>query len=330
MAYKRSVYQKAKEALDARRAQADQLQQLRHAEVASRCPAVLEAEREMAFCGAELIRIACQGENTQEQIAALSQRSLDAQARRANALTEAGFSPDYLDAVYTCPVCKDTGTHGNYYCKCYLDLIRQTAKESIKGAAQLKKCTFETFSLRYYSDMPDPALGRSHRQIMSSICAYLRSYAETFPKGAKSLIMLGKTGLGKTHLSLAVVNRLLDRGFNVYYDSAPGILDRLEKDHFNRNYQDDELQEDLYKSDLLVIDDLGTEMVTSFTLSALYQLVNERINDGLPTLFSTNLTPAELEAIYSQRLTSRILGTCDILQFYGKDVRQQKAREGTV
>ena len=142
--------------------------------------------------------------------------------------------------------------------------------------------------------------------------------------------MLGKTGLGKTHLSLAVVNRLLDRGFNVYYDSAQGILDRLEKDHFNRNYQDDELQEDLYKSDLLVIDDLGTEMVTSFTLSALYQLVNERINDGLPTLFSTNLTPAELEAIYSQRLTSRILGTCDILQFYGKDVRQQKAREGTV
>lgn len=280
----------------------------------------------MAACGAELIKIACAGGNTQEQLAALSQRNLDAQQRRVALLKEAGFPADYLDNVYTCPVCKDTGTHGSYYCKCYLDLIRQTAKDCIKGAAQLKKCTFETFSLRYYSDTPDPALsGRSHRKIMENICAYLKNYADTFTPNAKSLLMIGKTGLGKTHLSLAVVNRVLDRGFNVYYDSAQGIMDRLEKDHFNRGNRDDELQEDLFKSDLLVIDDLGTEMVTSFTVSALYQLVNERINDGLPTIFSTNLTPAELEATYSQRLTSRLLGVCDMLQFYGRDVRQQIA-----
>ena len=327
MAYKRRVYQTAKEALDNRRAEAQRLQQQRHAEVAQACPAVLDAEREMAACGAELIKIACTGGNTREALAALSQRNLDAQQRRAELLKEAGFAADYLDNVYTCPICKDTGTHGSYYCKCYLDLIRQTAKDSIKGAAQLKKCTFETFSLRYYSDTPDPALGRSYRKIMENICAYLKHYADTFTPSAKSLLMMGKTGLGKTHLSLAVVNRVLDRGFNVYYDSAQGIMDRLEKDHFNRGPRDDELQEDLYKSDLLVIDDLGTEMVTSFTLSALYQLVNERINDGLPTVFSTNLTPAELEATYSQRLTSRLMGACDVLQFYGRDVREQKAME---
>ena len=327
MAYKRSVYLKAKETLDNRRAEAQRLQQQRHAEVAQACPAILEAEREMAACGAELIKIACTGGNTREALAALSQRNLDAQQRRADLLKEAGFAADYLDNVYTCPVCKDTGTHGSYYCKCYLDLIRQTAKDSIKGAAQLKKCTFETFSLRYYSDTPDPALGRSYRKIMENICAYLKHYANTFDPAAKSLLMMGKTGLGKTHLSLAVVNRVLDRGFNVYYDSAQGIMDRLEKDHFGRGNRDDELQEDLYKSDLLVIDDLGTEMVTSFTLSALYQLVNERINDGLPTIFSTNLTPAELEATYSQRLTSRLMGACDVLQFYGRDIREQKAME---
>ena len=327
MAYKRSVYLTAKEALDSRRAAAQQLQQQRHAQVAQACPAILDAEREMAACGAELIRIACAGGDTAQQLAALSQRNLEAQQRRAALMEEAGFPADYLDNVYTCPICKDTGTHGSYYCKCYLDLIRQTAKDTVKGAAQLKKCTFETFSLRYYSDTVDPALGLSHREIMTSVRDYLERYAATFSAGAKSLIMFGKTGLGKTHLSLAVVNRLLDRGFSVYYDSAQGILDRLEKEHFHRGNRDDELQEDLYKSDLLVIDDLGTEMTTAFTLSALYQLVNERINDGLPTIFSTNLTPAELEATYSQRLTSRILGTCDILQFYGKDVRQQKARE---
>ena len=328
MAYKRSVYQQAKETLDRRRAQSQQLQQQRHAEIAAQCPAILEAEREMAACGAELIKVAYRGEQIEQKIAALSQRNLDAQKQRAKLLEEMGYAPDYLDNVYTCPVCKDTGTHGNYYCKCYLDLIRQTAKETIKGAAQLKKCTFETFSLQYYSDTVDPAIGRSPRQIMGSISAYLQNYAETFSLQAKSLLMAGKTGLGKTHLSLAVVNRVIDRGFNVYYDSAQGIMDRLEKDHFNRANRDDELQEDLYESDLLVIDDLGTEMVTAFTVSALYRLVNERMSNGLPTVFSTNLTTAELEAKYSQRLMSRIMGNCDLLQFYGRDVRQLKARKG--
>ena len=327
MAYKRSVYLKAKEALDARRAAAQRLQQQRHAEVTARCPAILDAEREMAACGAELIKLACHGSGAETELAALSQRSLNAQQQRARLLQEAGCPADYLDNVYTCPVCKDTGAHDSYYCKCYLDLIRQTAKESIKGAAQLKKCTFETFSLDYYSDTPDPVLGRSHRKIMANICAYLKNYAETFTTDAKSLLMMGKTGLGKTHLSLAVANRVLDRGFNVYYDSVQGILDRLEKEHFNRNNRDEELQEDLFKSDLLIIDDLGTEMVTSFTVSALYQLVNERINDGLPTIFSTNLELQDLEAIYSQRLTSRLLGTCDMIRFYGKDIRQQIARK---
>ena len=327
MAYKRRVYQQAKEALDRRRAQAERLQQQRHDEIAAQCPELLDAEREMADCGAELIRVACRGEQVDQKIAALSQRNLDAQQQRAKLLQTLGYAPDYLDNVYTCPICKDTGTHGSYYCTCYLDLIRQTAKESIKGAALLKKCTFETFSLRYYSDTPDPALGRSHREIMRRISEYLQTYANTFSTQSKSLLMMGKTGLGKTHLSLAVVNRVIDRGFNVYYDSAQGVLDRLEKDHFDRNNRDDALQEDLYRSDLLVIDDLGTEMTTAFTVSALYRLVNERMNDGLPTIFSTNLTAQELEAKYSQRLMSRLLGMCDLLQFYGRDVRQQKACE---
>ncbi len=327
MAYKRSVYQQAKEALDRRRAQAERLQQQRHDEIAAQCPELLDAEREMAACGAELIRVACRGEQVDQKIAALSQRNLDAQQQRAKLLQTLGYAPDYLDNVYTCPICKDTGTHGSYYCTCYLDLIRQTAKESVKGAALLKKCTFETFSLRYYSDTPDPALGRSHREIMRRISEYLQTYANTFSTQSKSLLMMGKTGLGKTHLSLAVVNRVIDRGFNVYYDSAQGVLDRLEKDHFDRNNRDDALREDLYRSDLLVIDDLGTEMTTAFTVSALYRLVNERMNDGLPTIFSTNLTAQELEAKYSQRLMSRLLGMCDLLQFYGRDVRQQKACE---
>ena len=169
MAYKRSVYQQAKEALDQRRAQAERLGQQRHAEIIAQCPAIAETEREMAACGAELIKVAYRGEQVEQKIAALSQRNLDAQQQRAKLLQAMGYAPDYLDNVYTCPICKDTGTHGNYYCTCYLDLIRQTAKESIKGAAQLKKCTFDTFSLRYYSDTPDPALGRSHREIMRRV-----------------------------------------------------------------------------------------------------------------------------------------------------------------
>ena len=326
MAYKKSVYLKAKALLDARRAEAERTAQLRHAQVAQLCPQLDEIEREMAACGAEVVKNVARGEDCRAQMDVLKQRSLAMQAARARLLTEHGFPADYLENVYTCPVCKDTGARGAYVCDCYRALVRQTAKTQIK-AAQLEKSTFETFDLRYYSDTVDPQLGQSPREIMAAVLEHFKTYAETFTTASKGAILLGKTGLGKTHLSLAVVNRLLERGFNVYYDTAAGLMNRLERQRFSKTETDDELEEDVYGSDLLVIDDLGTEFSTAFTTAALYDVVNTRINRGLPTFLNSNMTLPEIEERYSQRLTSRVVGNYDIVEFYGSDIRQQKIRE---
>ena len=325
MAYKKSVYLRAKQTLDERRRAAEVLRQQRHTQVMAACPALAELERKLAATGAEVVKCAARGEDAAAQIQRLSAENLELQQKRAALLKDAGFSADYLENVYTCPVCHDTGTHGAYYCKCYLDLIRQTAKAAIPAAAMLKTCTFETFDLSYYSDDTDPALGVSHRRVMKNVVAFLQDYCADFSHDSGGLLMLGKTGLGKTHLSLAVVNRLIDRGFNVYYGTAQNILDRLQKQQFSRGAIDEELEDDLFASDLLIIDDLGTEMVTSFTVSALYNLLNTRLGNGLPTVMNTNLLLEELEEKYSQRFTSRLVGSCSVIAFYGRDVRQQKA-----
>lgn len=326
MAYKKSVYLKAKAALDARRAASQQKARLRHEEVLRVCPALADVEREMTACGAEVIRSIASGEDCKKNFDMLKQHSLSMQRERTRLLTENGFAADYLDNVYVCPVCQDTGTHGAYYCECYLSLIRETAKKEIR-ASQLDKCTFDTFDLRYYSDTVDPKLGKSHRQIMAAVLSHFKNYAEHFSNQSRGAILLGKTGLGKTHLSLAVVNRLTERGFNVYYDSAAGLLNRLEKQRFSRSETDEELEEDVYESDLLVIDDLGTEFSTAFTTAALYDVLNTRLNRGLPTFLNSNMVLSEIEERYSQRFTSRVVGNCDIVWFYGKDIRQQKIRE---
>ncbi len=324
MAYKKSIYLRAKQALDDRRRASEARYWQRHAEVVAACPEIDALERQLAATGAEVVKLAARGESSSAQIARLSAENLELQRKRAELLQTAGFPKDYLENVYTCPACRDTGSCGSYYCKCYLDLIRQTAKDAIPAAAMLKNCTFETFDLSYYSDEVDPALGLSHRRVMTTVVAFLKDYCSSFSPASKGLLMLGKTGLGKTHLSLAVVNRLIDRNFNVYYGTAQNILDRLQKEHFSRGTTDEELDDDLYRSDLLVIDDLGTEMVTSFTVSALYNLLNTRLGNGLPTVFNTNLQLSELEQTYSQRFTSRLMGSCDIIEFHGRDVRQQK------
>lgn len=326
MAYKKSVYLKAKAALDARRAAAEQTAQLRHMQVAAVCPQLEEIEREMATCGAEVIRHVARGEDCRVEIEALKQKSLAMQRERAVLLEQNGFAKDYLDNVYTCPVCKDTGTRGAYFCDCYLDLIRQTAKSEIK-AAHLERYTFDTFDLRYYSDAVDPQIGKSHRQIMATVLRYFKNYAEQFTTQSKGAFLHGRTGLGKTHLSLAVVNRLTERGFNVYYDSAQSLMNRLEKNRFSKDSTDEELEDDVYGSDLLVIDDIGTEFSTAFTAAALYDIINTRVNRGLPTFLSTNMTLPEIEERYSQRITSRIVGNFSEVSFYGRDVRQQKIHE---
>lgn len=323
MAYRRSVYIKAKNLLDARRRKAENEQQQRHATAVSVCPEIARAERDMAAFAAEVIRSVSLGNSSKQLVLSLSQKNLEAQEKRRALLVSNGFPEDYLDVKYTCPVCKDTGSHDGFYCRCYLDLIRETAKEELGVAPGLKKCTFDTFDPSLYSNETDSELSISPQKLARGTLNFCREYAENFSRSSRNIIMLGKTGVGKTHLSLAITNRVIDRGFDVYYASIHKIMDALQKEQFSRERIEESIADRLYESDLLVIDDLGAEFSTQFTVAALYNIINTRLNASLPMIINTNLTLGELEERYSQRVASRIIGGSDCIMLVGEDMRQK-------
>lgn len=322
MAYKRSVYIKAKDLLNSRRLDAERKQEMRHSQAVLACPEILTLEREIASYGAEVIKAVGLGADAENYVRELSVRSLEAQSRKAQLLKKAGFPEDYLDAPYTCKTCRDTGSHDSRYCQCYMELVKEIAREELEEKASLSKFSFSSFNIMNYPDAEDKSLGVNQREHMTRVLSFCKSYAADFSLKSPSIIMLGSTGLGKTHLSLAVAGEVTDKGYSVFYDSAHNIMNKLENEHFGKDTSGESIRDDLLKSDLLIIDDLGCEFVTQFTKAELYNIINSRALSSLPTIISTNCSAKELEEKYTQRTASRILGYYYPLAFCGRDVRQ--------
>lgn len=322
MSYKRSVYIKAKEMLSERKAKAEREAEMRHSAAITLCPEIAEIEREMASHGADVVKAVGMGADLDEYIKNLSMANLKAQARRKELLKSAGFPEDYLEVKYTCDICKDTGYNKEFYCPCYRKLIRDIAREELGINSPLKKCTFDSFRVDKYPDIVDSVLGVNQKEHMKNNFDYCKDYAENFTPNATGLYMYGKTGLGKTHLSLAIANEVIDKGYDVYYGSIQSIMDKLEGEHFGRLPREDSIKEDILTCDLLIIDDLGAEFATQFTNAELYNILNSRLLSSLPTIISTNLDLDEIAEKYSQRVASRIMGSMTAIYFCGRDIRQ--------
>ena len=322
MSYKRSVYIKAKELLAERKTSAEREAEARHSAAVMACPEIAEIEREMASHGADVVKAVGMGANLDEYIMSLAKANLKAQARRKELLRQAGLPEDYLDVKYHCEICKDTGYNKEFYCQCYRKLIRDVAREEMGMNSPLKRCTFENFRLDKYPEVTDPVLGINQREHMKDTYEYCKDYAENFTPEAQGLYMYGKTGLGKTHLSLAIANVVIDKGYDVYYGTVQSIMDKLESEHFGRLPREDSIKDDILSCDLLIIDDLGTEFSTQYTNAELYNIINSRILASLPTIISTNLGMNEVAERYSQRVASRIMGSSMAIYFCGKDIRQ--------
>ena len=204
------------------------------------------------------------------------------------------------------------------------NLIKKQIYEDLNKLSPLSLSTFNTFSLDYYSDFSIREGEQSPRERMNIIYRYCINYANNFSKNSKSIIMRGGTGLGKTHLSLAIANTVISNGFGVIYVSAPNMISHLEKERF----RDAEIfagsEEHFVDCDLLIIDDLGSEFSTQFSSAAMYNIVNSRILMSKPTIINTNLSIKEIEKIYTERMVSRIIGGNVRLEFIGEDIRQQK------
>ncbi len=321
MGYRKQIYTEALSVLKARREQAEAVASAHKTQFAAKCPEALTIEREMAKTGLSAIRAVGAGKDAEAIIRDLAQYNLELQAKRAELLAQNGFPADYLQAPYTCKRCSDTGAVDGEPCDCYKALIRELALRELSSATPLKRCDFESFSLAVYADTPDEN-GLIPREEMEAIYEFCKGYAAQFDENSGSLFMYGKTGLGKTHLSLAIAAKVIEKGYGVIYGTAQNLLSTLEKEHFGRE-RDADTESLLLDCDLLILDDLGTEFSTGFTVAEIYNIVNTRGLRGKATIINSNLTLPELQAKYTDRVTSRILGSYSVLHFTGSDMRIQ-------
>lgn len=321
MAYSKETYKKAEQELAQRRNRALAEREDRHRIAVESVPEILETEERMSAAGLATIKALGMGAvDAKEYIRKLSEINLNAQAQRRMFLKKAGFPEDWLDVHYFCPKCEDKGFVNGIMCDCFKDLLKSLEYEKLCSKLPVGSCRFDNFKLDYY---PDGA-GTSPRRRMESVLNYCKTYATDFSRRSPSLLLYGKTGLGKTHLSLAVAGKAVESGYGVIYTSAQNLFNKLEKEKFGRS--DGNTEETILDCDLLIIDDLGAEFTTQFTVSALYNIINSRELEGKPTIISTNLTPEQLTSTYSERIASRILSNFVMLYFDGSDIRQIKTR----
>lgn len=314
------VFDKARAIMERRRIDAVRENEKRISEVNEKIPQIAEINSQLFRTGKELISLITSTDEADApaKIEQLRRNNMGAQAISEQLLAENGYPPDYLDMHYKCDKCSDTGYVGDHFCDCFIKLCGNLSAEKLNKNARLRLCGFDTFSLSYYSG--------SDLDTMKHIYEYAKQYAESFDTDSESILMLGKTGLGKTHLSLAIADTVLKRGYSAVYDSIINILQNIEREHFGREHST-ETYDKIMDAELLILDDLGTEYETQFNNSTVYNIINTRMNRCMPTIISTNLDYAEIRRRYDARVVSRITAVYRCLEFRGEDVRFQKKRQ---
>lgn len=321
MAYSKETYKKAEQELAERRSRALAEREEHHRIAVAAVPEILETEEKMSSAGLATIKALGMGaDDAKEYIRKLSEINLAAQTQRSLLLKNAGFPENWLNVRYSCKKCEDKGFVNGIMCDCFKELLKSLEYEKLCSNLPVNNCRFDNFKLDYYPD----GIGTSPRRRMESVLDFCKTYAAEFSQKSSSLLLYGHTGLGKTHLSLAIAGKVVEDGHGVIYSSAQNLFNKLEKEKFGRS--DGNTEENILGCDLLIIDDLGAEFTTQFTVSALYNIVNSRELEGKPTIISTNLTPEQLLSTYSERIASRILNNYTLLRFDGTDIRQIKTR----
>ena len=324
MGYNKQNFKRIREEYANKHLIAEQAAEQRRKELHDKLPRVAEIDRLLARTGLNIMGAGLLPEKQRiEQIERLHRENETLNAERAKLLAAAGYAADYSDVRYECPWCGDSGYVGIKMCECMRNAIIMAGFESSGISRLLEKQTFDSFSLDYYKN--DPKIFANMERVFS----IMKLYAEEFsPETSPGLALFGGTGLGKTHLSSAVAREVLKKGYDVLYVTALDMVADFEIEQFGtRSITKGERTDKYFECDLLIIDDLGTEVANQFTVSVIYNLLNTRINRKTPTIISTNLTQKDLLSKYNDRITSRIFGEFRPLLFLGEDVRMQKIKQ---
>ena len=329
MPYDGKLLAQAREALEQRRADNAAEQQRRLSLAYARDPEIEQIDLRLRRQMAELVRLTVsRAPDLAEKLEVLKHDNLELQADRAERLTALGLPIDYLDEIVSCPICRDTGMDGAQPCRCLKKLYNQALTKELSALLRHGDESFERFDLSLYDEQPLEGSTVSPRFAMERIFAQCRKFADSFPEVSSNLLFQGGTGLGKTYLSACIARVVADKGYSVCYDSAASALEAFEAQKFARDPETAEAAASrvrrMLDCDLMILDDLGTEMITSVTVSALYTLINSRLNAGKKTIISTNCTDEELLRKYTPQICSRIKGEFLRLPFVGRDIRLLK------
>ena len=327
MSMDRKLLAQAKTALDKKRKQSDDNYKRRLEQVYAHSPIIKALDDEIRATMSELMGASLSADSG-DCIEDIRLRNLELQEQRRSELLRAGYVEDYLDNEFICSDCRDTGYSGTRICSCLMECYKEELRESLSNLFKLGEETFDSFELTYYDENLAPDAGISPRRSMEIIYEICIEYARKFGKNSMNLFFNGAPGLGKTFLSACIARVVADSGYSVVYDTASSVFSKFEEvKFFSRSEDPEELKElkaeikRYLECDLLIFDDLGTEMTTSFTISALYDIINTRLMTGGKTIVSSNLTLGELRRRYSGQIMSRIEGEYQMLTFRGEDIR---------
>ncbi len=323
---------RAREALEDERRENQAEQQRRTDLIYHRIPEIESIDRRMRSQMSDLVRLTLsKPADLSHRLEKLQKENLDLQMRKAELLHAQGFPIDYLDEIVSCKVCGDTGIVDGRLCAC---MERRYNRELTKELSVLLRNgdeSFERFDLSLYPDTPEQESGVSARSAMRIVFSACRGFADSFPDvpaNLRNLLLRGESGLGKTYLSACIARSVAERGYSVCYDTASAALEAFEKQKFSRIPEEAEAAalraERMLSCDLMILDDLGTEMATPAAASALYTLINTRLTRSLHTVISTNCSDDELRRRYSPQICSRLFGEFLELPFYGNDIRLMK------
>jgi DNA replication protein DnaC len=323
MGYK-SAYKEIMREYEAERDRAQRFLQIKKEELYAKAPRVKEIDEKLTAIGLSLARLTLAGDEAALQKAHAELTTLLDEKKK--------LMPDrYLDAVYRCAVCSDTGYIQSddapaVRCACLKQRLIEKYYRLSNLYGILEKENFDTFDLRYYSMSVDEDEGLSPHTNIQTIYKIAMQFVLQFDKTFQNLFLYGNPGLGKTFISNCIAKDLLDKGKTVLYITAPRLFKTIEDSRFNRDQMDepDEMLEATTQVDLLILDDLGTEFSTIVTSSALFDIINQRLLTKKQTIISTNISADQLESQYSARIGSRFFGNFDMLKFFGDDIRIKK------
>lgn len=324
MNYSQEIYKEAQAMLEQRRTEANSRAAALRERMQSHYPRVREIEAEMADTSSLVIRAVLGNAPVEKEIEQIKARNLALQNELRELLAQAGETATDFEPRFFCQRCQDTGYVQQGLCGCHQQLLKEIACRKLCEESAMRPASFEELKLEFY---PETAAGGgvSPRRRMEGVLTYCKRYAADFSRQSPSLLLQGPTGVGKTHVSLAIARLAAERGYQVVYGPVQKLLRQLEREHFGK--EEGNSEELLSRCDLLILDDLGAEFTGPFYNACLYDILNARLLQQLPTVISTNLSPTQIRERYGDAITSRIMGGFQPLVFCGQDIRQLKMQQ---